>query len=116
MEAVTVLQNWLSPHFRVTILYCPQLEDWGQWRAVTDPSGGGVMITVQLEAEKITTNTVRFREVMATDGAEDLEEKVFGTVYVQQLALARLGDPDHIVLTLDALPEEMIPDGGEGAQ
>jgi len=68
------------------------------------------MLTVQLETEKVTKNTVRFKEVFAADGAEDLSGKVFGTIYVQQSALARLGDPDYIVVTIEALDEAMIPD------
>lgn len=54
-------------------------------------------LTVVLDREKETKNTVRFAE---RENAEGLPP-VLGTVYVQKYAVRRLGDPSSIRVTVE---------------
>ncbi|HEY6415286.1 MAG TPA: hypothetical protein VIX41_03580 [Acidimicrobiales bacterium] len=62
-------------------------------------------ITITARVDKVTAGTKRF--------AEDHEEgtrPLVGSIYVVKSALAELGDPDVIVVTIDAVvPAEAVP-------
>jgi hypothetical protein len=52
-------------------------------------------ITIQLEKERETKNTVRY--------AEASEEPKLGTLYVPKATLAEIGDPKSIRVTVEAV-------------
>lgn len=56
-------------------------------------------LKVTLTKEKETKNTVRFQETSTANG----EPEVVGSVYVQKWAWTRLGNPDTITVTVDAV-------------
>jgi len=56
-------------------------------------------LTVILERERETKNTVRFAE---QENAEGLPPAV-GTLYIQKFAVRRLGNPDKIKLTIEGV-------------
>ena len=64
------------------------------------------MIEVTLSAEKVTTNTVRFRED-APENPDPLEPtpKIFPVIYIQKEALKALGsvNPDKIKVTIEVV-------------
>ncbi len=53
---------------------------------------------VTLRRAKATKNTICFEE------AESGEPPVIGTLYIQNWALHRLGEPNAVVVTVEALP------------
>ncbi len=57
-------------------------------------------ITIQLKKERETKNTVRFEEMENAEGNPPL----VGILYVQKWALKRLGDPETLMLHLEAVP------------
>jgi len=53
-------------------------------------------VSVEMQAERDTKNTIRFAETAAED-----EQKV-GTIYVPKSTLADLGNPSTITLTIES--------------
>ena len=51
------------------------------------------MFKLTFAKERVTKNTIRF--------IEDSETPVVGTIYIQKTALAKLGNPDHLSVTID---------------
>jgi hypothetical protein len=56
-------------------------------------------VEILLKKERETKNTVRYEEVESESG----EPPVIGTLYVQKWALKRLGSPEQIRVTIEAV-------------
>jgi hypothetical protein len=60
---------------------------------------------LHLSFERETKNTVRFQEDENGQPESHPGANVVGTLYMQKLAWAALGKPEHISLTITALDE-----------
>jgi hypothetical protein len=54
-------------------------------------------VVLRFERERETRNTVRFHELAGEDA-----EPLVGSLYVRKEALAQLGDPDELTVTVHA--------------
>lgn len=55
------------------------------------------MLTLKFTRERETKNTVRFTEEVSDNDATP----VVGTLYVAKRALAKIGTPNHLIVTID---------------
>ena len=63
------------------------------------------MLEVTLTAEKVTKNTVRFREEKESEPNDPEAQPVFPVIYIQKEALKTLGsvNPDRIKVTVEVV-------------
>ncbi len=55
-------------------------------------------LVMEFKGEKATKNTIKHAEIVA-----DNEPEAVGALYVQKWAMARIGNPDKIRVTIEAI-------------
>jgi len=69
---------------------------------------------LRFQSERETPNTVCFQEVRETDSPYPLERPIVGRLYISKKALAEMGEPRTLIVSISAGDSVTPPPGGTG--
>ena len=69
---------------------------------------------LRFQSERETPNTVCFQEVRETDSPYHLERPIVGRLYISKKALAEMGEPRTLIVSISAEDSATPRPGGAG--